>query len=115
MYKLVFFVPESHLESVKAAIFSAGAGAIGNYDQCCWQVLGQGQFRPLAGSDPCLGQVNQLETVAEYRVELVCSDSCIAQAVAALRKAHPYEEPAIDVWQLSELASGRQNFMGADS
>lgn len=104
MYKLVFFVPESHLESVKSAVFAAGAGAIGNYDQCCWQVLGQGQFRPLAGSKPYLGQANKLETVAEYRVEMVCGDECIAQAVAALRKSHPYEEPAIDVWTLSELS-----------
>lgn len=104
MYKLVFFVPESHLESVKAAVFSAGAGAIGNYDQCCWQVLGQGQFRPLAGSKPYLGQANKLETVAEYRVEMVCADECIAQAVTALRTSHPYEEPAIDVWKLSELS-----------
>jgi hypothetical protein len=104
MYKLVFFVPESHLESVKAAVFSAGAGTIGNYDQCCWQVLGQGQFRPLAGSNPYIGQSNTLEILPEYRVEMVCADESIAQAVAALRKSHPYEEPAIDVWRLSELS-----------
>ena len=104
MYKLVFFVPESHLESVKSAVFAAGAGAIGNYDQCCWQVLGQGQFRPLAGSNPYIGQSNALEMVPEYRVETVCAEECIAQAVAALRKSHPYEEPAIDVWKLSELS-----------
>ena len=104
MYKLVFFVPESHLESVKAAVFAAGAGAIGHYDQCCWQVLGQGQFRPLSGSNPYLGHANKLESVAEYRVEMVCADECIAQAVAALRTSHPYEQPAIDVWTLSELS-----------
>ncbi|GGY64733.1 hypothetical protein GCM10011613_05660 [Cellvibrio zantedeschiae] len=102
MYKLVFFVPESHLESVKAAVFAAGAGAIGNYDQCCWQVAGVGQFRPLAGSTPFIGQVQQLEKVTEYRVEMVCDDSLIKTAVTALRAAHPYEEPAIDVWQLAE-------------
>jgi len=103
MYKLVFFVPESHLEKVKAALFNAGAGAIGNYDQCCWQVAGVGQFRPLTGSKPFIGQVQQLEQVAEYRVEMVCGDALITAAVAALRSAHPYEEPAIDVWQLAEL------------
>jgi len=103
MYKLVFFVPESHLEKVKAAVFAVGAGAIGNYDQCCWQVAGTGQFRPLAGSNPFIGQSQQLEQLTEYRVEMVCDDSRIKAAVAALRAAHPYEEPAIDVWRLAEL------------
>ena len=103
MYKLVFFVPESHLELVKTAVFSAGAGAIGNYDQCCWQVAGVGQFRPLASSNPFIGKVNQLEQATEYRVEMVCEDSRIKAAVAALRATHPYEEPAIDVWRLEEL------------
>jgi len=105
MYKLVFFVPESHLEVVKAAVFSTGAGAIGHYGQCCWQVLGQGQFRPLPGSNPFIGRSQTLETLPEYRVEMVCDDACIASAVDALRKAHPYEEPAIDVWPLSEFGS----------
>jgi len=104
MYKLVFFVPESHLEAVKSAVFSAGAGRMGNYDQCCWQVSGQGQFRPLAGSNAFIGEIEQLEYVPEYRVEMVCEDALIQSAVAALRAAHPYEEPAIDVWLLAELA-----------
>jgi hypothetical protein len=103
MYKLVFFVPESHLEPVKTAVFNAGAGAIGCYDQCCWQVAGVGQFRPLAGSQPFIGQPQQLAQVTEYRVEMVCDDSRIKAAVTALRAAHPYEEPAIDLWQLAEL------------
>jgi hypothetical protein len=102
MYKLVFFVPESHLDPVKTAVFNAGAGAIGNYDQCCWQVAGVGQFRPLAGSNPFVGQAGQLEKLIEYRVEMVCEDAFIQAAVAALRAAHPYEEPAIDVWKLAE-------------
>ena len=105
MYKLVFFVPESHLDPVKTAVFNAGAGAIGQYDQCCWQAAGEGQFRPLAGSNPFIGQANQLEQVTEYRVEMVCEDSCIEAAIVALRAAHPYEEPAIDVWRLAELGS----------
>jgi hypothetical protein len=104
MYKLAFFVPESHIEQVKAAVFAVGAGRIGNYDQCCWQVAGIGQFRPLAGSNPFIGQAQQLERVPEYRVEMVCDDSLIKVAVAALRAAHPYEEPAIDVWQLADVA-----------
>jgi structural toxin protein (hemagglutinin/hemolysin) RtxA len=100
VYKLCFYVPESHLEAVKTAVFEAGAGRIGDYDRCCWQVMGQGQFRPLAGSNPHLGQLDQLEQVAEYRVEMVCEASCVRAAVQAMQNAHPYEEPAWDVIEL---------------
>lgn len=103
MYKLVFFVPESHLDLVKTAVFNAGAGRIGKYDQCCWQVLGQGQFRPLAGANPFIGAQDQLEVLPEYRVEMVCADELIVQAVSALRASHPYEEPAFDVRRLADL------------
>ncbi len=103
MYKLVFFVPESHVEAVKQAVFATGAGRIGDYDSCAWQTLGQGQFRPLAGSQPFLGQQGEIETVSEYRVELVCRDDLLLDALAALRRAHPYEEPAFDVIRLAEL------------
>lgn len=102
MYKLAFFVPESHLEPVKNAVFETGAGRIGHYDHCCWQVKGLGQFRPLAGSHPHLGEVDQLETVTEFRVELVCADKLIRQAVAAMKLAHPYEEPAYEVVKLED-------------
>jgi hypothetical protein len=97
MYKLCFYVPESHLEAVKQAVFAAGAGRIGDYDSCCWQVSGQGQFRPLEGSQPFLGQQDSVEQVPEYRVEMVCDGQYIKAAVAALLAAHPYEEPAWDV------------------
>jgi hypothetical protein len=103
MFKLVFFVPASHVESVKSAVFAAGAGRIGDYDYCAWQVLGEGQFRPLAGSKPFIGSQDVLEKVSEYRVELVCADEHIAGAVAALRAAHPYEEPAFDVTRLEDF------------
>src|SRR6056297_774138 len=97
MYKLCFYVPESHLGPVKAAVFAAGGGRIGNYDSCCFQLRGEGQFRPLAGSDPFLGQTGELERVTEYRVELICEESHMASVVAALKAAHPYETPAFDV------------------
>lgn len=103
MYKLVFFVPESHLDLVKAAVFNAGAGRIGHYEQCCWQVLGQGQFRPLAGATPYIGAQDKLEVLPEYRVEMVCADGLIGAAVSALRSAHPYEEPAFDVLRLVDV------------
>ncbi|MES2819636.1 MAG: YqfO family protein [Pseudomonadota bacterium] len=103
MYKLCFYVPESHLDAVKNAVFDAGAGQLGAYDSCCWQSLGKGQFRPLAGSQPFLGQVGQLEQVAEWKVELVVADELIHEAVKALRGSHPYETPAFEVWRLSDL------------
>jgi hypothetical protein len=103
MYKLCCYVPESHLEAVKQALFAAGAGRIGDYDSCCWQVAGQGQFRPLAGSAPFIGQTGQVETVLEYQVELVCADELVGAAVAALKRAHPYQEPAYQVWRLADF------------
>lgn len=103
MYKLCFYVPETHLEVVKKAIFTAGGGRVGDYDSCCWQTLGQGQFRPLQASQPFLGQVARLEMVAEWKVEMVVADELIHAAVKALRQAHPYQTPAFDVWRLSDL------------
>ena len=102
MFKLCFYVPESHLEQVKGAAFKAGAGRIGDYDSCCWQVSGQGQFRPLGGSDPYIGQQGKVERVHEYRVEMVCARECVKAAVQAMLAAHPYEEPA---WDLVELVA----------
>jgi hypothetical protein len=101
MYKLCFFVPESACETVKQALFAVGAGRMGKYDQCCWQSLGTGQFRPLDGSTPHLGQHNRLEKVAEWKVEMVCHDELIESAVAALKQAHPYEEVAYEVYPLT--------------
>jgi hypothetical protein len=103
MLKLTFFVPESHLESVKQAVFDAGAGKIGNYDNCSWQCLGQGQFRPLSGADPFLGEPGVLSLVSEYRVELVCDEGTMSNVVRALRNAHPYEEPAFDVTRVLDF------------
>ncbi|KZX59181.1 NGG1p interacting factor NIF3 [Halioglobus sp. HI00S01] len=103
MYKLGFYVPETHLEHVKAAAFAAGAGRIGDYDQCCWQVAGQGQFRPSAAATPFIGKPGELELVDEYRVEMVCADDCVRAVVDAMIAAHPYEEPAWDLLQMAEL------------
>ncbi len=97
MRKLTVYVPETHLEALKRALFEAGAGRYRNYDCCCWQVLGTGQFRALDGSDPFLGEKGRLETVPEWRVEMLCPDDRVGAVTAALRRAHPYEEPAFDV------------------
>ncbi|MDF2444911.1 MAG: NGG1p interacting factor [Moraxellaceae bacterium] len=103
MYKITFYVPESHLEAVKSALFAAGAGRLGDYDSCAWQVKGQGQFRPLPGSAPFIGHQGRLEAVEEYRVEMICADECIKAAVLALKNSHPYETPAFDLVKLEAL------------
>jgi len=102
MYKLGFYVPESHLEPVKQACFDVGAGRIGDYEHCCWQTQGTGQFRPMPGSQPFIGSQGELERVAEYRVEMVCERGHLRAVVAAMIAAHPYEEPA---WDLVELVT----------
>jgi hypothetical protein len=103
VYKLAFFVPASHVEVVKAAVFAAGGGRIGGYEHCAWQTLGQGQFRPMAGSQPFLGQAGEVEQVEEWKVELVVADELIQQVVTALKHSHPYETPAYEVWPLADF------------
>lgn len=98
MHLLITYVPASHLDAVKQALFAAGAGRIGNYEHCCWQVQGQGQFRPLAGSTPFLGETDTLHYESEYRLEISCDDNCMDAAITALLSAHPYEEPAWAAW-----------------
>jgi structural toxin protein (hemagglutinin/hemolysin) RtxA len=109
MYQIVVYVPESHLEQIKTALFEAGAGKVGDYDHCAWQTLGQGQFRPLRGSDPYLGKVDELERVNEFRVELVCDQAVLKRAVTAMIGAHPYEQPAYAVWPLYEVFSDQED------
>ena len=94
LYQIIFYVPEKECEQVKQALFNAGAGALGNYQECAWQVAGQGQFRPLEGSQPYLGETRQLEKVSEYKVEMLCVEDALDEAIAALIEHHPYETPA---------------------
>lgn len=97
MYKITFLAPTDHVDKVKTAMFNAGAGKIGNYEHCAWQVLGEGQFKALENADPFLGKKNELTKVAEYFVQMVCRDEVIHHVITALKQAHPYEEPAYDV------------------
>ena len=103
MYKICVYVPENSVENVKQALFDAGAGRIGNYDSCCWQTEGSGQFRPLENSNPAIGSLHEVEQVREVKIELVCEDELVKAAVQAMRDSHPYEEPAFDVWALSDF------------
>lgn len=94
-YTLIFYVPESHLEAVKEAVFAAGAGRQGEYQRCCWQVLGQGQFEPSDSAQPFIGSAGKLEQIPEWRVEMFVSGAAdTSQIIEALKAAHPYEEPA---------------------
>jgi len=100
--KLVVFVPEDALEAVRDAVFAAGAGRIGDYERCCWYTDGTGTFLAREGADPAIGEVGTEERVREYRLETVYPDDAHDAVIAALRRAHPYEEPAFDVVPLLE-------------
>lgn len=102
LYQIVYYCPPEALEPTKAALFRAGAGKTGDgcYEECCWQVEGEGQFRPLPGSRPATGTPGKLERLREFRVELVCRKAFLDEALKALGKAHPYEEPVCCVWKI---------------
>lgn len=104
--KWVIFVPPAAAEGLRAALFAAGAGEIGNYAQCSWSVTGTGQFLPEPGAHPTLGNVGEIERVAEDRVEVIAPPSRRAAVLAALRAAHPFEEPAFDVFTQVPLPAG---------
>ena len=101
LYKLVWFVPEEALDATRDAVFAAGAGRIGAYERCSWYAPGIGTFFGGAGTSPALGKSGREERVPELRVESVVPGERLAEAVAALRSAHPYEEPAYDVYALA--------------
>jgi hypothetical protein len=98
--KLVVFVPREALDKVRSALFEAGAGKIGNYDHCSWYVAGTGTFLPREDASPTIGQRGREQRVSELRLETVFPEELQDQVVAALREAHPYEEPAFDVYPL---------------
>ena len=100
MYQINFYVPETHLEQVKNALFEQGAGRIGNYSHCAWQTKGQGQYCPLAGSKPFSGEQDKIMHETEYKVEMVCSDDLLPKLLNTLVDVHPYEEPAYQVYKI---------------
>lgn len=98
--KLEIFVPESHLEAVQEALWSVDAGHIGNYDHCLSYSPVTGCWRPLAGTNPFIGEENQLSEEPELKVEVLCLRERVKETVAAVKAAHPYEEPVINVLPL---------------
>lgn len=97
MYKLIFYVPQKSAEAVKTSIFSTGAGSLGNYSQCSFESFGVGQFMPNNKANPTIGEPKKLEKIEELRIEILCSESNVRNAINALKAAHPYEEPAYEV------------------
>ena len=104
--KWVIYVPPDNAEAVRTAVFGAGAGQIGDYSHCSWSVTGAGQFLPHEGALPAIGTVGALERLPEDRVEVIAPAGRRAHILAAMRAAHPYEEPAFDVIALAPLPSG---------
>lgn len=102
-YKVVVTVPENEADKLREAIGSAGGGKVGNYTHCSFSVKGTGRFLPVGGAKPAIGQVGQLEEVAEERIEITCDGEDVKAVVSAIREAHSYEEPAVDIYELKEL------------
>ncbi len=100
LVKIVVFTPLSHAEAVRKALAEAGAGHIGNYDSCSFSSIGMGRFRALKGAKPFIGEEGKIETVEEERIEVICPVKILDALLTAVKKVHPYEEPAIDVYQL---------------
>jgi dinuclear metal center YbgI/SA1388 family protein len=115
--KIVVFVPDADLGKVSDALFAAGAGRIGQYRECSFRLAGQGTFFGTEGANPTLGVKGRREEVAEWRLEVVCPESSVNQALAAMRLAHSYEEPAYDVYPLrpgrSKTGAGRVGMLTA--
>jgi hypothetical protein len=104
--KLVVFVPREALDNVREALFAAGAGRIGDYERCSWYTAGTGTFFAGKEADPTVGERGREERVSELRLETVYPEEREGEVVAALRAAHPYEEPAFDLYQLVEPPTG---------
>ena len=95
--KLEIYLPESHLEAVQQALWSVDAGHIGAYDRCLSRSRVESCWRPLEGTDPFLGMPGELCRAEEWKVEVCCREDRLAETLAAVRAAHPYEEPVINV------------------
>jgi len=103
MYKLNYYVPVAAKEKTKQALFDIGVGNFDNYQNCSWETLGRGQFKPIGNANPNIGELDKLEVLEEYKVEMICNDELIRQAVQTLKEAHPYEEVAYEVFKMEDI------------
>ncbi len=102
MYQIYFYVPVKYKEKVKQSMFEAGGGELGHYAQCSFEVLGLGQFKPLKGSNPFEGQIDIIENVKEFKVEMLVQKAKIIAVIDAMKKAHPYEEVAYGYFEVGQ-------------
>lgn len=100
MYKVVVYVPVADAEKLRRAIGDAGGGKIRAYSHCSFSTRGVGRFTPSEKAKPAIGKIGEPQEVEEERVEFVCETHCLDEVIAAIRKAHPYEEPAIEAWKV---------------
>jgi hypothetical protein len=98
--KIVVFVPAPHAAAVRNAMGKAGAGLIGDYAHCSFSVKGIGRFLPLPAAHPTIGKAGKMEEVIEERIEMVCDKKDLKKIIAAIKRVHPYEEAALDVYPL---------------
>lgn len=98
--KIVVFVPKTHTDIVRQVMGDAGCGKIGNYSHCSFSSDGVGRFKPLKDAHPVIGEVGKYESVLEERIECVCDKSNAKDVLVAIRKVHPYEEMAFDIYPL---------------
>ncbi|WP_415396572.1 NGG1p interacting factor NIF3 [Sulfurimonas sp. CS5] len=103
MHKLNYFVPADAKEKTKQALFDIGVGRYENYECCSFETLGVGQFKPIADANPHIGELDKIEKVQEYKVEMLCNDNLIKDAVKVLKEVHPYEEVAYEVFRMEEF------------
>lgn len=103
LVKIVVTVPEPEAHELRRIIGAAGGGQVGKYSYCSYSVVGTGSFFPEEGAHPTIGQVGKLEKVPEERIEVTCQRAEASVVVAAIKKAHSYEEPAIDVYPLLDI------------
>ena len=101
-HKIVVYVPLDHADKVRMAIGNAGGGKLGKYSFCSFSTRGIGRFRPEEGAHPHIGKVGELEQVEEERIEITCNTTVVGNVIAAIKRTHPYEEVAMDVWPLEK-------------
>jgi structural toxin protein (hemagglutinin/hemolysin) RtxA len=99
-FLISYYVPESHLEITKEALFKAGSGFFGLYDKACWQIKGTGQYRTLEGANPFHGTTDAISIIDEYKVEIMCTKEHLTKSIEALLESHPYEVPVYQVFPI---------------